>query len=84
MKKIWNRKIIRGFRAPGSGFPFLVALGTWRIRKGKNFVAVYRKRPGYVFTFSGGDFNQWIVTPDNTADEMLALFPEFLGDQQTA
>ena len=76
--KVWNKKIIRGIRAPGTGIPYMVALGTWRKRKGKNFLAVYRRRPGYVFTFGGGDFNQWIITPDNTTEEMTSLFPEFL------
>lgn len=78
VEKVWNAKILRGFRAPGTGLPWVIALGTWRLRRGKNFVCVYRKRPAYVFTFGGGPFTQWIVTPDNTDEEMYSLFYEIL------
>jgi hypothetical protein len=78
--KVWRRKIIRGLRAPGTGIPYFAALGTWRMRRGKNFVVVYRKRPAYVFTFGASEFNQWIVTPDNSAEEMASLFPEVLSE----
>jgi hypothetical protein len=37
---------LRGLRAPGTGFPGGIALGTWRRRgANKDFVAVYRGRP---------------------------------------
>ena len=72
--KAWTTKVLRGLRAPGTGLPYVVALGTWRLRKGKNFVAVYGKRPAYIFTFTGGEFQQWIITPDNTPDEMAKMF----------
>jgi hypothetical protein len=82
VEKVWNAKILRGVRAPGTGLPWVIALGTWRLRKGKNFVCVYGKRPAYVFTFGGGSFNQWIVTPDNSEEEMRSLFYEILSDEQ--
>lgn len=78
VKKIWSWKIMKGIRAPGTGFPRVIALGTWRYRRGKNFVAVYGKRPGYVVTFNSGAFKQWVVTPDNTEEEMRRTFPGFL------
>ena len=74
VEKVWNAKVLRGVRAPGTGLPFVVALGTWRLRRGKNFVAVYGKRPAYVFTFTGGDIQQWIITPDNTPAEIAKMF----------
>ncbi|CAB4662641.1 MAG: hypothetical protein F2704_03590 [Actinobacteria bacterium] len=74
VKKVWTMKVLRGFRAPGTGLPFVVGLGTLRLRRGKNFMAVYGRKPGYVFTFSKGSFNQWIITPDNTPEEMAELF----------
>ena len=82
VEKVWNSKVFRGVRCPGTGLPFVIALGTWRFRKGKNFVAVYRKRPAYIFTFKVGEFSQWIVTPDNTDDEMRALFLEILSTEK--
>lgn len=72
--KPWSWKIMRGLRAPGTGIPGVVALGTWRVRRGKNFLVVYGKKPAYTITFSSGDFNQWIITPDNSEEEMRAMF----------
>ncbi len=78
VERVWSKKIIRGIRIPGTGLPRVIALGTWRYRRGKNFVAVYRKRPAYVITFNVGEFKQWIVTPDNSEAEIYAMFPHFL------
>jgi hypothetical protein len=40
---------LRGIRAPGTGWPGRIALGTWRKRGGKkDFVAVYRGRPAVI------------------------------------
>ena len=35
-------------------------LGTMRYSKGKDFVAIYRRRPAAVITFTGGEFKRWI------------------------
>lgn len=78
VEKVWSRKIIKGIRAFGTGLPWVMALGTWRYRRGKNFLAVYGKRPAYVITFNSSDFKQWIVTPDNTDEEMRSMFQGFL------
>lgn len=40
---------VHGVRAPGTGIPGCIALGTWRRRGAKkDFVAVYRGRPALV------------------------------------
>lgn len=78
VEKMWGRRTLKGIRAFGTGLPWVIALGTWRYRKGKNFVAVYGKRPGYVITFNSGEFKQWVVTPDNTEEEMRTMFSGFL------
>jgi hypothetical protein len=40
---------VRGLRAPGTGFPGLIALGTWRRRGGrKDFIGAYRGRPAVI------------------------------------
>ncbi len=36
---------LRGIRAPGTGLPRRIALGTWRYRGGKDFAALYRGSP---------------------------------------
>ena len=72
--KTWSWKIMKGIRAFGTGFPHVIALGTWRYRKGKNFLAVYGRGPGYVVTFKSGEFKQWVVTPSNSEAELAAMF----------
>lgn len=55
---------LRGLRVPGTGLPGVVALGTWRYRGGKDFVAVYRGT-GVIVTLSGGEWTRLVVsTPD--------------------
>lgn len=78
VKKPWKHKVLHGIPAPGLGLSFFISLGTWRLRKGKNFVAVYGRRPGYVITFHSGEFRQWIVTPRNSDSEIKAMFGELL------
>jgi hypothetical protein len=56
----WVREVLKGTRAPGTGIPFVVMLGTMRYLKGKYFVAIYRKRPAAIITFTTGEFKRWI------------------------
>ena len=79
IENMWSWKIMKGIRAFGTGFPRVIALGTWRYRGGKNFLAVYGRRPGYVITFNGGGFKQWVVTAENTEEEIRSMFPGFLN-----
>jgi len=53
---------MQGFRAPGTGIPGVVMLGTLRLKKGKEFAAVYGKRTAKVYEFSSGPFRRWIVS----------------------
>jgi hypothetical protein len=39
---------IRGLRFPGTGVPGVVALGTWRRERARDFVCVYRGQRGVV------------------------------------
>ena len=69
---LWSSKILRGFRAPGTGVPFLVMLGTMRTMRWKAFCAIYKRRPGVVIDFKSGPFDQWIFTmPHDLAHEVL-------------
>jgi hypothetical protein len=47
---------LRGIRAPGTGMPGVIALGTWRGRGEKGFAAVYRQRPGVVVRLRDSEF----------------------------
>jgi hypothetical protein len=66
---------VRGLRAPGTGWPGAIGLGTWRHRGGKDFVAVYRHRPGIVIELDGAAFARLVITADDAgrlASELAA------------
>lgn len=61
----WTSKVMRGMRAPGTGIPYIIMLGTLRNLKGwKAFCAIYNRKPVTVLTWKSGPFNQWIMTAD--------------------
>ena len=53
---------MKGFRAPGTGIPGVVMLGTLRSKQGKEFAAVYGKGRAKVYEFSSGPFRRWILS----------------------
>jgi hypothetical protein len=53
---------LRGVRAPGTGWPRVIALGTWRHGSGRDFAAVYRGRPAVVVDLHEGEFQRLIVS----------------------
>jgi hypothetical protein len=61
-EKPWNNKVLRGFRAPGTGLPFVILFGTMRFRGGKDFVAIYKRGPVKVYEFKAGEFKRWILS----------------------
>jgi len=56
---------LRGIRAPGTGFPGRIALGTWRRRGEKGFVAVYRDRRGVIVRLRDSEFAWLCVSADD-------------------
>jgi hypothetical protein len=60
-------KTLRGIRAPGTGCPRLIMLGTTRGRGWKDFNAVYRRRPVVVVDLEGQEFARLVVTSDEAA-----------------
>ena len=46
---------IEGVRSPGTGIPGVIALGTYRTHRMRDFVAVYRGDRGVVIEFEAGD-----------------------------
>lgn len=58
----WSGKVLKGFRAPGTAFPFVILLGTMRYRGGKDFTAIYKRRPVAVYDFNETKFKRWIVS----------------------
>lgn len=55
----WTSQILKGFRI-GTGVPFLVLLGTMQYRNGRDFCAIYKRRPNAVITMKSGSFKRWI------------------------
>lgn len=55
----WTSQVLKGFRI-GTGFPYLVLLGTMKYIKGKDFCAIYKRRPNAVITLKSGPFKRWI------------------------
>ena len=63
MANPWSRSDgMKGLRAPGTGCPKVIMLGTLRKRKGKDFAAVYGRGRANVYVFKGQSFSQWIVS----------------------
>jgi hypothetical protein len=58
---------LRGMRAPGTGLPGVIAVGTRRGSFGKDFAAVHGKGPAVVVEFAGQEFQRWILTVDDPA-----------------
>ncbi len=59
VKNPWTSKVLKGIRI-GTGIPFVVLLGTMKYIKGKDFCAVYKRRPNAVITLKSGPFKRWI------------------------
>jgi len=58
---------LRGIRAPGTGLPKVVMLGTRRYRGGKDFAAVYRSGPAVVVDLAGAAYGRLVVSADDAA-----------------
>jgi hypothetical protein len=65
----WTVKTLRGIRAPGTGFPYIIMLGTMWHRKGRDFCVVYKRRPVLVLEFENEKFKRWVIpaTEENIA-----------------
>src|SRR5262250_2988315 len=59
-EKPWSE--LRGVRAPGTGLRNVIALGTWRHSLGRDFVAVYGKRPAVVVELAGERFARLVIS----------------------
>ena len=53
---------LQGMRAPGTGRPGVIALGTWRGNGYKDFVALYRGGPAVVVELEGARWRRLLVS----------------------
>lgn len=58
---------MRGIRAPGTGIPWVIMLGTLRRKNGKEFSAVYGRDSAKIYEFKGQPFSRWIVSNPKSA-----------------
>jgi hypothetical protein len=56
---------LRGLRAPGTGWPGKIALGTWRGTRYKDFFAVYGRGPGVVVDLNGAAWTRFVVSAED-------------------
>ncbi|MEY3455620.1 MAG: hypothetical protein RLZZ92_740 [Actinomycetota bacterium] len=66
----WTTQVLRGMRAPGTGFPLVIMLGTMWHRKGRDFCVVYRRKPVLLLEFKDESFKRWVI-PDNEANRSV-------------
>ena len=64
---------LRGIRAPGLRVPGSIALGTWRSRRGRDFVAVYRGRPAVIVELDGARHRRLVVSVADPAAVVVAI-----------
>jgi hypothetical protein len=64
---VWSE--LRGIRAPGTGIPGVIAVGTRRGAFGKDFAVVHGKGSGVVVELKGQAFERIVITsPDPEAE----------------
>ena len=70
---LWSNNVLRGVRAPGTGIPYKVLLGTMRGRSYRDFTAIKGRGAGVVVTLSEGPFERWIFTLRQSRSEIESL-----------
>jgi len=56
---------LRGMRAPGTGLPDVIAVGTRRGAFGKDFAAVHGEGPAVVVELAGAEYGRLVLTADD-------------------
>ena len=58
---------LRGLRAPGTGVPGVIAVGTRRGGGIKDFAVVHGQGPGLVVDMEGAEFDRFVLTEEHSA-----------------
>lgn len=74
----WKERVLRGIRAPGTGFPFQIMLGTMRFWSRRDFVVVYKRRPVFVLEFKDENYERWII-PAEPNEVLVNKLQEEMG-----
>ena len=68
---------LRGIRAPGTGWPGRIALGTWRRRGAKGFAAIYHGKPAVTVRLRDSEF-AWLCVSADDPQEVAARIRDAL------
>jgi hypothetical protein len=64
---------LRGIRAPGTGLPDVIAVGTRRGGFGKDFAAVHGRGQAVVVDLTGAEYGRLVVTSDDAPTVALRI-----------
>jgi hypothetical protein len=70
---LWSSEVLRGVRAPGTGIPYVVLLGTMRGRNYRDFTAIKGRGVGVEICLNEGPFERWIFTLRQQRSELEQL-----------
>ena len=62
---------VHGLRLPGTGFPGVIMVGTWRDQEKVTFAICHGRRPAVVVELTGQRYDRIVVTVENP-DEVVA------------
>ena len=62
---------VHGLRLPGTGFPGVIMVGTWRDQERVTFAVCHGRRPAVVLELTGQRYDRIVVTVENP-DEVVA------------
>ena len=77
---------VRGIRAPGAAIPLTLAVGTWKVHDGKDFLLIKGTRTSVVIDIDAEDaeFMRVIITTTHALDLLRALrLPPAIEDPAT-
>jgi hypothetical protein len=69
---------LRGLRAPGTGLPGVIAVGTRRGKGVKDFAVVHGRGPAVVVELEGADYGRLVVS-DGAADQAASELRRRIG-----
>jgi len=75
IENLWSKEVLRGVRAPGTGIPYVVLLGTMRGRSYRDFTAIKGRGTGVEICLNEGPFERWIFTLRQSKSEIEKLLP---------
>ena len=64
---------VHGLRLPGTGFPGVIMVGTWRDKERVTFAVCHGRRPAVVIELTGQRYDRIVVTVDNPAEVAARL-----------